>query len=414
MIEPSRSRQLTNNSDVTEDCSPLRLAIEDDHIEGVQSVLDIPGLDVNLLEKEYLRREEMWRSALDVAVTGRNETTVSLLCEAGADVNCPNSLGQTPFHTACHQGEVRLVRLLLKWSADVNLCDDSGKTPLCIAAGNDHKEVLEELLRSGGDPNKAGVPVKDLKRCSHPLHIAAHQGHSDIVDILCKQKGIRIDQLDGVLKTPLMYGCEAGNIRVVQTLLSAGASVNRRDKHGRVPLAHVLFSNMRPILRHQDTDLFVSNKHSAETLAVLMETGANPNVPDNFGLTAAQYSVMLAGQWNLAVLFFYHGAEMLSKRLQPNLLADWTDLANVKRLAELSPEFRPFAEKVLREYSKRLSEAERGSLRKCLRAPSRLKDMCRCVIRLCLQTNTESSIFPLTERLPLPTFLQQFLRYENS
>lgn len=233
------------------------------------------------------------------------------------------------------------------------------------------------------------------------------------MEILCKQKGIQIDQLDGALNTPLMFGCEAGNVRVVQTLLSSGASVNRRDKHGRVPLGHLLLPTVRPALRHGDTDLSLSSRRSAQTLAVLMKFGANVNVPDSFGLTPAQYSVMLAGQWELAVLFFHHGGEMLSKRLKPNLLADWTDLANVKRLVELSPEFRPFAEKVLREYSKRLSEEERETLRMCLRAPPRLKDMCRCVIRLSLQTNTDTSILPLTERLPLPTFLQQFLRYET-
>jgi ankyrin repeat protein len=89
-------------------------------------------------------------TALMMAVWGGHFDIVQVLCEAGADVNVADDIGETPLIIALSQGHKNIVSYLISQGAEVNHADNTGRTAL-IWAGRDcgDVEVFELLLASG-------------------------------------------------------------------------------------------------------------------------------------------------------------------------------------------------------------------------------------------------------------------------
>jgi len=73
-----------------------------------------------------------------------------------------------------------------------------GLTPLHVAAGNGHLEVVQLLVERG-----ANVSAQDVLGWT-PLHVAAGNGHSDVVEFLIG-KGVDVNAKDRYGRTPLHY-----------------------------------------------------------------------------------------------------------------------------------------------------------------------------------------------------------------
>lgn len=81
----------------------------------------------------------------------------AFLTRRGADLNLPDSQGQTPLHLAVTLGHLETVKRLIAGGADVNRPDGSGKTPLALTQGLDPKtrnraEIQRALQQSGARP----------------------------------------------------------------------------------------------------------------------------------------------------------------------------------------------------------------------------------------------------------------------
>lgn len=61
---------------------------------------------------------------------------MSVLLEAGADLNARDEVGQTPLHAAAGSETPAVVNALLEAGADANARDGSNKTPFDFAKGN--------------------------------------------------------------------------------------------------------------------------------------------------------------------------------------------------------------------------------------------------------------------------------------
>ena len=61
--------------------------------------------------------------------------------------------GYTPLHTACHFGQINMVRFLLDQGASVSATTKVGYTPLHQAAQQGHVLVVNLLLKNGASPN---------------------------------------------------------------------------------------------------------------------------------------------------------------------------------------------------------------------------------------------------------------------
>ncbi|ESO02505.1 hypothetical protein HELRODRAFT_65532, partial [Helobdella robusta] len=69
----------------------------------------------------------------------------------------------------------------LRKGPQVNCQDLNGETPLHFAALNDHKKVVEILLKL-----QASANIADQKGC-YPLHLAAWRGNAEICYVLLTQ-----------------------------------------------------------------------------------------------------------------------------------------------------------------------------------------------------------------------------------
>jgi ankyrin repeat protein len=96
--------------------------------------------------------------------------------------------------------------------------DDYGYTPLHYAACHNHIQIVEFILRLGGDP--------DMNACgATPLHRAAYRGSVQCCQLLL-EAGASIHAQDssfGDMKTPMEKACDANEADVVALLTRYGA-----------------------------------------------------------------------------------------------------------------------------------------------------------------------------------------------
>ncbi len=91
-------------------------------------------------------------SGLRVASHNGHNDGVTLLIEAGADLNQGCFDGATPLFLASQDGHAKVVEILVKAGADLNQGPDDGATPLFMASQNGHVEVVAILVKAGADP----------------------------------------------------------------------------------------------------------------------------------------------------------------------------------------------------------------------------------------------------------------------
>ena len=101
-------------------------------------------------------------SALSEAARWGRDSTVSILLQAGANLNIQNDNGRTALHRAAYNGHNEVTTTLIKAGADLNLQNKDGKTALHYAAAG-YNEVTITLIEAGADPylqdNEGRTPV---------------------------------------------------------------------------------------------------------------------------------------------------------------------------------------------------------------------------------------------------------------
>ncbi|XP_072098642.1 caskin-2-like isoform X3 [Mobula birostris] len=208
-------------------------------------------------------------SALHHAALSGSTELISLLLEAQAMVDIKDSNGMRPLHYAAWQGKVEPVRLLLRAGGAVNLASQDGQIPLHLAAQYGHYDVSEMLLQHQSNPciiNKVKKTPLDLacefgrlkvaqlllnsNMCvallegqskdsadanfTTPLHLAAKNGHKDIIKLLIKA-GIDTNRV-AKTGTALHEAALCGKTEVVRLLLDAGIDVNIRNTYSQTAL----------------------------------------------------------------------------------------------------------------------------------------------------------------------------------
>ena len=210
--------------------TPLHMASHNGHHGVVELLVAAPGIDVN--------RVDVWgETPLYVACrNGHVEVVRLLLAAAGVDVNRANHHGTTPLvaartgghkdvadmvaaaggqtnytlFSASYEGNVaEVVRELASLRQgcargvhNVNEEDSGGRTALYLACGNNHVEVVRELIRA------PGINVNRAERNGEtPLYCAVVQGHVEVVHELLEVAAIDVNKADAHGRTPLWGAC---------------------------------------------------------------------------------------------------------------------------------------------------------------------------------------------------------------
>ncbi|KAL7176706.1 hypothetical protein ACSBR2_030117 [Camellia fascicularis] len=145
-----------------------------------------------------------------------------------------NQEGETALYVTAENGHAQVVTEFLKHLdlQTASIAAKNGYDPFHIAAKQGHLEVLKELLHSF--PNL--VMTTDSSN-STALHTAAAQGHIDIVNLLLEADSnlAKIARNNG--KTVLHTAARMGYLEVVKSILSKDSSIGfRTDKKGQIAL----------------------------------------------------------------------------------------------------------------------------------------------------------------------------------
>jgi ankyrin repeat protein len=139
-----------------------------------------------------------------------------LLDRGAMDLNGLDAWGTTPLaHAIAAHGQPegdRLVRLLIDHGADVNRADKYGHTPLMCAMSVGDEDLIELLLRAGGDVHASRPDGTTV------LHVAAHTEVSPAIARILLAAGADPAARDSEGKSPGDYAREAGVTELAQLL----------------------------------------------------------------------------------------------------------------------------------------------------------------------------------------------------
>lgn len=273
--------------------TPLMTAVGRPQTEAVRILLDAGA-------KVDARDSKAQETALTIAVRENNAAAVRLLLDRAADVNAATRVGKTPARRPPGAGGgshgVGIVRS--GWPEQgYQEATPGGMTPLLYAARDGRTEIARMLIAAG-----AKVNLADANKIA-PLLMAITNNHPDTADLLILN-GAEINNSDFWGRTPLWAAVEMRDIeysrsgehrvdrerllQLIRTLLDGGANPNprtaevpptRRFLMGLGDLSWVDFTGQTPFLR-------AALSGDVTVMKLLLERGADPNIPTFAGTTA--------------------------------------------------------------------------------------------------------------------------------
>jgi ankyrin repeat protein len=226
-----------------------------------------------------------------------NTEVVSILIEAGANIETPNKGGRTPLHEAAICNSAGVIRILGQKGANVDARDEDGNTALHLARGKQDADSVIALLELGADPTARN------KRGMTPLHKAAFDGDEPKAKVLLDH-GADPHAVDGDGVLPILSATCAGQTSLMKLLFQRGVDVNQRTKTGRTLLYPAMSSGseeaVRLILSQEGFDLNAGNNKGRTALMdavksgwkesmvqlLVEQPGVDLNIADNEGNTA--------------------------------------------------------------------------------------------------------------------------------
>ncbi|HDR7734941.1 ankyrin repeat domain-containing protein [Bacillus thuringiensis] len=188
-------------------------------------------------EQEVKKEMTNMETAL-LAATEKNETnTVISLLKQGANINATDNQGRTPLMIATYKNDVKTAKALIESGADVNIQDDMKNNPFLYAGAEGYLDILKLTIDAGADPtitNRYGGTA---------LIPASEHGYIEVIKELLTRTNIDVNHVNNLGWTALMEAILLNNgnetqQQVIRLLIEHGADVNIPDHDGVTPLEH--------------------------------------------------------------------------------------------------------------------------------------------------------------------------------
>ncbi|NGX39944.1 MAG: Phosphocholine transferase AnkX [Chlamydiae bacterium] len=183
----------------------------------------------------------------------------------GADIDAPRFKGNLTFlHWAALKGKILVLNYLLDHGASIDITDEMHSTALHIAVAARKTIAAQTLIRRGANVN-ALIPTNHLT----VLHFAVQKKCREIVEILLEAKALITANKSGA--TPLHFAARMDEAGIAKQLLAANADVNAQTVEGMTTPLHIAVEF-----------------GSEEVLPILLDYGADPNIPNAAGPPSAE------------------------------------------------------------------------------------------------------------------------------
>lgn len=235
---------------------------------------------------------------------------IGQLIAKGASPSAQDAKGRTVIHRMLLSAEIASEELLalvadeLFLSLPADLADHEGLSPLHLVArhiqGEIGKDLALALLGAGADPNRLS------EADATPAMEAVNNENIAVLNVIGEADNTQIDLLSGAGGTALGLAAEAGNVAMVERLLSLGASPNVANPQGNTALHLALIADREEValllIAKGGTSLQMANSLDETPLMLaaqgdngkasiaLLETGANVCRADHEGNRAINHA----------------------------------------------------------------------------------------------------------------------------
>ncbi|POS81524.1 hypothetical protein DHEL01_v200097 [Diaporthe helianthi] len=255
--------------------TPLIEATETSYLGMIDLLLSREDIDVN-----FRAPGRQSKTALVIATeNGYVDVVEKLLARADIDINKPDGAGCTALSRAVQHAHIDIVQLLLNCSAtDLTLTDHLG-----------HRSALdwtaEEIVVNSGVSTEELDSVADIlladrrspKPSNEAVGVAISQGRIGLLETFVKRNRLELLYVDEHGRNLLHLAASMGNLSVVRLMLeqfsrSQSFRIDSCDNHGSSAL-HL-------------TCRYLSSEAQVETIAFLLDQGADPSLKDGEGLSS--------------------------------------------------------------------------------------------------------------------------------
>jgi ankyrin repeat protein len=163
------------------------------------------------------------------------------------------------------KGDIETVKSLLKKDVYIHAQDKEGRCALVAAAYNNHLEIAGLLIAAGADVN-----MKDNTLQSAYL-ISTIEGYTELLTKTLKA-GADVHSTDSDNGTGLIRASDRGHVEIIRELLKTDIRVNHINRIGWTALLEAII-------------LGDGGKRHTEVVRLLVDAGADVNLPDKDGVT---------------------------------------------------------------------------------------------------------------------------------
>lgn len=189
----------------------LEMAVQESHT-GVAELLIAHNAEVNFQADEHM-------SLLQVAAGNGDEKIISMLLEAGADINGDGNTNRpTPLEVSIEHGHKGIAIELIKKGASIIHPGTHDSFVLIQAAGLESKEVVECIVDSGM------LNHEHSESLAEALQVAASEGRRSVVSVLLKA-GADVTAFGGRWGTAVQAAASKDYEELFKRLFHAGADV---------------------------------------------------------------------------------------------------------------------------------------------------------------------------------------------
>ncbi|KAL8207290.1 UNVERIFIED_CONTAM: Ankyrin repeat and SOCS box protein 5 [Gekko kuhli] len=201
------------------DRSPLHEAASQGRLLSLKTLI-AQGYNVDALTIDQV-------TPLHEACLGDHVGCARILLEAGANVNATTIDGMTPLFNACSRGSASCVELLLEYGAKAQW-ETCLPSPTHEAASRGHSDCLELLISRGIDVDQ------DIPHLGTPLYVACISQQRQCVHKLL-HAGANV-QKGKFLETPLHAAARQSSTEIVNLLLEFGADISAKNAEFERPV----------------------------------------------------------------------------------------------------------------------------------------------------------------------------------